>query len=113
MATPQALICIGAGFEGRKALSKIKPTLIASLLKLVILPVLFLPAAAAFGFRDGAMVSLIIMLGTATTPSSYVMAEQMGGDGVLTSSVIVLTTLLSALTLTFWLFLMRQMGFVG
>ena len=41
------------------------------------------------------------------------LAERMGNDGVLTSSVIVLTTLLSALTLTFWLFLLRSAGYLA
>lgn len=36
MATPLALIALGAGFEGRKALAKMKPTLWASAIKLVI-----------------------------------------------------------------------------
>ncbi len=45
MATPLALITIGAGFEGRKALAKIKPTIAASLIKLVIQPLIFLPVA--------------------------------------------------------------------
>lgn len=113
LATPQALVCIGAGFEGKKALAKVKPTAAAALIKLVLLPAIFLPLAVAMGFRDGALVTIVIMLGTATTPSSYVMAQSMGGDGVLTSSVIVSTTLLSALTLTFWLFLVRFLGLVA
>ncbi|WP_371817932.1 AEC family transporter [Pseudoflavonifractor sp. MSJ-37] len=113
LATPQALICIGAGFEGRKALSKLGPTFAASLVKLVVLPAVFLPAAVALGFRDASLACLVILLGSATTPTSYVMAERMGNDGVLTSSVIVLTTLLSALTLTFWLFLLRSAGYLA
>lgn len=50
MATPLALIALGAGFEGRKALAKIRPTLAASAIKLVIQPLLLLPVAAALGF---------------------------------------------------------------
>ena len=46
MATPLALITIGAGFEGRKALAKIRPTIAASMIKLVIQPLIFLPVAA-------------------------------------------------------------------
>lgn len=42
-ATPLALISIGATFEGRKAIQKLKPTLIASGIKLLLLPALFLP----------------------------------------------------------------------
>jgi hypothetical protein len=36
----------------------------------------------------------------------------MGHEGVLTSSVIVLTTLLSSVSLTFWLFILKTMGLI-
>ncbi|MBQ8301121.1 MAG: AEC family transporter [Clostridia bacterium] len=112
MASPLALVTIGAGFEGRKAIAKIKPTLIASVVKLVILPVVFLPLAVKLGFRDQALIALLVMLGSPTTPSSYIMAKNMGHEGVLTSSVIVVTTLLSSVTLTVWIFIMRIFGFI-
>ena len=41
------------------------------------------------------------------------MAKNMNNDGVLTSSVIVATTLLSAFTLTFWIFLARWLGLIA
>lgn len=44
-ATPLALISIGASFEGKKALKKMKPTLLASFIKLILLASLFLPLA--------------------------------------------------------------------
>ena len=112
LATPQALICIGAGFEGRKALAKLKPSLTAAFVKVLGLPLVILPAAVALGFRDQALMAILIMLGSPTTPSSYVMAQNMGADGVLTSSTVVATTVLSAFTLTFWIFLLRQLGLV-
>ena len=43
MATPLALVTMGAGFEGRKALAKIKPTLAASFIKLAAQTAVFLP----------------------------------------------------------------------
>lgn len=113
MATPQALICIGAGFEGEKAISKIKTTVVAATVKLMVLPAVFLPVAVLMGFREDALMAVVIMLGSPTTPSSYVMAKTMGGDEVLTSSVVVATTLLSAFTLTFWIFLLRELGYLG
>lgn len=110
MASPLALLAIGAGFEGRKALAKIKPTAAASFIKLVLLEAIFLPIAVALGFRDQKLLALIIMLGSPTTPTAYIMAKNMGGDDVLTSSVVVLTTMLSAVTLTFWIFGARYLG---
>lgn len=112
MATPLALVTIGAGFEGKKAVAKIKPTIAAAMIKLLVLPAIFLPIAVKLGFRDQALVALIIMLGSPTTPSSYIMAKNMGHEGVLTSSVVVMTTLLSSVTLTLWIFVMRYFGLI-
>ena len=109
-ATPLALLVVGAGFEGTKALAKIKPTLWATAIKLVILPAVFLPLAIALGFHDAELVAVLIMLGSPTTVSCYVMATNMGNDGELSTSIIVLTTLLSSVTLTGWIFLLRSMG---
>lgn len=111
-ATPIALLVVGAGFEGRKALSKLKPTVIASLIKLVILPAVFLPIAIACGLAGTEMIAILIMVGSLTTVSCYIMAKNMDNDGELTSSIIVLTTLLSSVTLTFWIFLLRSVGFL-
>lgn len=112
LASPLALIGLGAGFEGKKALAKIKPTLLASIIRLMIQPAIFLPFAAYMGFRDEKMVALLIMLGAPTTASCYIMAKNMNHEGVLTSSVVVATTFLSSLTMTFWLFIMRCYGII-
>ena len=110
MASPLALVCIGVTFEGRKALKKMKPSIIASLYKVFLQPAIFLPIAIAFGFTGEKLIALIIMLGSPTTPSCYIMAKNMNNDGVLTSSIIVMTTLLSAITLTLWIFIVKSLG---
>lgn len=109
-ATPLALLVVGAGFEGTKALAKIKPTLWATAIKLLFLPAVFLPLAITLGLQDAELVAALIMLGSPTTVSCYVMATNMGNDGELSTSIIVLTTLLSSVTLTGWIFLLRSMG---
>lgn len=112
IASPLALIAIGAGFEGRKAIAKLKPSLVAAMIKTMVLPMIFMPIAMSMGFRDSELIALIIMLGSPTTPSCYIMAKNMNNDGVLTSSVVVLTTLMSALTLTLWIFIARYGGYI-
>ena len=112
MATPLALICIGGGFEGRKALAKIAPTMAASMIKLVLQPLVFLPVAAWMGFSGEKMIAILIMLASPTTPSCYIMAKSMKNDDVLTASIIVVTTLLAAFTLTGWIFILRTMGYI-
>ena len=113
MATPLALITIGAGFEGRKALAKIAPTMVASTIKLVLQPLVFLPVAAWMGFTGEKMIAILIMLASPTTPSCYIMAKSMNNDEVLTASVIVTTTLMAAFTLTGWIFLLKTLGYIG
>ena len=112
MATPLALIALGAGFEGRKALAKMKPTLWASAIKLVIQPLIFLPVAAYLGFRGEKMIAILIMLAAPATPSCYIMAKNMKNDGVLTASIVVMTTLLAAFTLTGWIYILRVMALI-
>jgi hypothetical protein len=64
------------------------------------------------GFTGEKMIAILIMLAAPATPSCYIMAKSMNNDGVLTASVVVATTLLSAFTLTFWIFLLRTMGLI-
>ena len=113
MATPLALITIGAGFEGRKALAKIARTMASSMIKLVLQPLVFLPVAAWMGFSGEKMIAILIMLASPTTPSCYIMAKSMNNDEVLTASVIVTTTLMAAFTLTGWIFLLKTLGYIG
>lgn len=107
MASPLALISIGASFEGSKAIAKVKPTTIASFIKLIGLAAIFLPLAVYLGFRDQKLIAIIIMLASPCTPTAYIMAKNMDGDATLASSIIVSTTLFSSLTLTGWIFLAR------
>ena len=112
LTTPLALLAIGASFEFSKMRSKIGLTAVASAIKLVVLPAVFLPVAVKMGFTDQKLIALMIMLGACSTPTCYVMAKNMGHDGALTSSTVVSTTLLSTVTLTFWIFIFRSMGYI-
>ena len=111
-ATPMGLMSMGATFEMKKATSKMKPTLVAVFMKLVGFCAIFLPVAAMLGFRNEQLIAILVMLGSATTVSCFVMARNMGHEGTLSSGVIMMTTLLSAFTLTMWLDVLRSFGLV-
>ena len=111
-ATPIALLVVGAGFEGAKAIKKIKLTSIATFIKLVLLPLIFFPFAIAFGFRGSELVAILVMLGSPTTVTCYIMAKNMGNDEVLSSSIVVMATLLSSVTLTGWIFVLKVLGLI-
>ena len=112
IATPLGLMAMGASFDFRKALGQKGPALAASFLKLIGFCAVFLPIAAAMGFRQEKLVAILIMLGSATTVSCYVMAKNMGHEGTLTSSAVMLTTLGSAFTVTAWLYILKSLGLI-
>ena len=110
LAAPLGLIAMGATFRLDKAVGQARPAIAASVIKLVGFCILFLPLAVRMGFRGEELVAILIMLGSATTVSCYVMAKNMGHEGTLTSSAVMLTTLFSAFTITGWLFLLKSLG---
>ena len=112
ISTPVGLMAMGASFEPKQTLGALKPVITAAFIKLVGFCLLFLPAAVLLGFRQEQLVAILVMLGSATTVSSYVMARSMGHEGALSAGVVMLTTLLSAFTLTFWLWLLRSLGYI-
>ena len=112
MSTPMGLMAMGATFDFRKALGKIKPAVTATIMKLVVFVAIFLPIAVKLGFRQEELIAILVMLGSATTVSSFVMAKNMGHEGVLSSSVVMLTTLFSAFTLTGWLYVLKAFQLV-
>ena len=112
-ATPLALIAMGAGFEGRAAVKKLGPTLAAAAIKLVLQPLVLIPLAVALGFRGEQLIGLVVMLAAPATPSCYIMAKNMDNDGVLTASIVVMTTLLAAFTLTGWIFVLKCLQLIG
>lgn len=111
-ATPMALLSVGAAFSLKEAKKKLTPALAASFIKLFALPLVFLPFAVVLGFRDSALVSIFIMLGSPTTVTSYVMAKNMDNDGVLASNIVMIATLVSAVSVTFWVFVLKTLGMI-
>jgi len=112
IATPLGLIALGASFSFRRAFAVGTPSIVASAIKLVGLELVFLPMALAAGYTGQKLVAVMMMLGLPSTVSGYVMARNMGYEGAVNSSVVMLTTLLSSVTITFWLWLLKSRGLV-
>ncbi|MCI6637127.1 MAG: hypothetical protein MSH32_02335, partial [Lachnospiraceae bacterium] len=91
---------------------KLAPILVGSFLKLVGYTAIFIPIAIWLGFRQEKQIAALIMLGSASTVAGYVMARNMNHDGVVSSGIVVITTLGSVFTLTFWIWLLRSLGMV-
>lgn len=112
MASPLALICIGGEFNFKSARTVLKYSVTASVVKIIVLPVVFVSIAVLMGFRGEQLVAIFVMLAGATTPSAYIMARRYGHEGMLTASAVVITTLGSILTLTVFVFLLKNFGWI-
>ncbi len=107
LASPMGLMAMGASFNFKKASGQIKFAVLASFFKLFGFVLIFMPFAIYFGFVEDQIVAILIMLGSATTVTCFVMAKNMGHPGILTSNVVMITTLLSGFSITFWLFVLK------
>ena len=105
-------MAMGATFDFDQAKGELKPSLFCTFMKLIGFCAIFLPIGALLGFRNQALVAILIMCESSTTVSGFVMAKSMGHKGVLTSSVVMLTTLLSAFSITFWLTILKSFGLI-
>lgn len=113
LATPLGIMAMGAGFEFKKVEAVLQKSLLASFYKLMLWCTIFLPIAARFGFRDSELIAILVMLGSPSTISCYVMAKNMGHEGSLTTMTVMLTSLISAFTLTFWLYILKTHGLIA
>lgn len=110
-ATPVALICIGASFEGKRQLRRLNLRLLLHF-KTRGSSSNISSYGSKMGFRNQELMAILIMLASPSTVTCFVMAKGMDNDEVLSSSIVVLTTLLSSVTLTAWIFILRNFGFI-
>lgn len=110
VATPLGLMAMGATFNYKEALGDLKPALCASFIKLFGFCAMFLPLAIYLGFQGEQLIAILVMLVSATTVSCFVMAKNMGHTGILTSTVVMLTTIFSGFSITMWLYILKGMG---
>lgn len=107
IATPLALILLGGQFRFEDLNGRLKLAVIASLLRVLILPTVVITSAVLLGFRGENLGTIMIVSATPSAISGYVMAKNMGNDGELAGQIIILTTLLSAFTMFAAVYLLR------
>jgi predicted permease len=112
VASPLALLCIGANISMANVSKTVKPAMLAVLLKLVILPAIFIPLAVYMNFPSESIVVLYVMHAVPAAVSSYTLATMLGSDGELASNIVLLTSLFSIFTFTVGVFMLRSAGIV-
>ncbi len=112
IATPLALVIMGAGFQIHMVKENARNLILAVLMKLLLVPTLFVFAAIAAGYRGVELATIMILFSAPTAVSSFPMAKQMESDGDLASEIIAFTTLFSCVTIFLWIFCLKQWGFI-
>ena len=113
MATPLALLVLGAQFEFSAVSKMRKEIVIGTLLRTIIVPFLALGVAYLFftpPFSGAHFAAMVAAFATPIAVSSVPMTQEMGGDTELAGQLVVWTTLTSAFSVFLIAFLLRYLG---
>lgn len=113
MATPLALVVLGGTFHFDALRRNAGALAIGTLGKIVVAPLVMVPIAAAFGFRDANLLSLVIVFASPAAVNSYTMAAAYGHDPELAGQLVVVTSVLSMVSVFGWIFLLRTVGLIA
>lgn len=112
MTLPLALIGVGGALSFSSFRKGWGLALGSALIKLLFYPLVCGAILLSAGFRGEPLVVILLMLGSPSAVSSYVMADAMGSDRDLAANIILLTTLGSVLSLGLLVFVSRVMGII-
>ena len=108
--TTLSFISLGVSLDLGEARANRRPLLIGTALRMVLVPLVFLPLSVALGFRDQSLCALMVLFAAPTAVASYPMAVAMGADGPLAGQLVCATTVLSVFTMFCYTFLFRSLG---
>ncbi len=106
VATPLAIIVLGAEFEHSTIKESTKEILITVSAKLLFVPLIMLTAAVLFGIRGEALACVLITFGAPVAVSSFSMVQQMGGDKHLAAHVVIMSSAFCLITLFGWIYVL-------
>ncbi|MEB0044236.1 MULTISPECIES: AEC family transporter [unclassified Pseudomonas] len=109
---PLALICIGGTLSLAALRKSGNMAFSASLVKMVGLPLMATLGAWLCGFRGAELGILFLYFGSPTAAASFVMARQANGNHELAAAIIVITTLMAAVTTNLGIFLLQWGGWI-
>ena len=111
VASPFAMVLIGASLTIKSIEKNKKLVLYASAGRLILSPLLVVPVAVLMGFRDAPLIGIMTAVAAPTAVVSVAMSYELGGDGELAAEIVATTSLLSVVTMFGWIVLLRGMGY--
>ncbi|MBQ9404117.1 MAG: AEC family transporter [Synergistaceae bacterium] len=108
--TTISFISLGVGLDMAKAQSDKMPLILGTVLRLIVVPLVFMPLSILAGFRGESLCAMMVIFAAPAAVASYPMAVAMGADGQLAGQLVCTTTVLSVFTIFAWTFILRTMG---
>ena len=112
IATPLALIILGAQFDFEQLRGRLRVAVITSLARLILAPAFIVTIAVLIGFRGPKLGAIYILSAAPTAVSSYIMAKDMKSDHVLAGQLVILTTIMCGVTLFAGIYLLRVLRLI-
>ena len=106
MALPLGLLLIGASLSLKSLKGRVKYVTVSALIKNLTMPAVGLVLFKAAGLSPDVYLPGLIILGSPTATMVFIMAREMKGDPELASAFVSFSTLVCALTYSFWLHFM-------
>lgn len=97
--TTISFISLGVSLDLGETKANRRPLTYGILLRMILVPLVFLPLSVALGFRGPTLCALMVLFAAPTAVASYPMAVAMGADGPLAGQMVCLTTVLSVCTM--------------
>ncbi len=110
--TPLALMIVGASIDFKTNKNKLPISILATSIKTVIYPIAVMIIGYLVGIRGINMAVLMVVCGTPSATTTYIMAHQMNSDYELASQTILLTNSICAVTICIGIFFLRAKGFI-
>lgn len=117
IASPLALIVLGGTFDFSAVKGMLKPIIIGTVARIVVVPLLVLGVAIALSkytnvinFNYTVYPALIALFGSPVAVSSAIMAQEMDNDGELAGQLVIWTSILSIFTLFITVVILRSMN---
>jgi predicted permease len=108
MALPLALLAIGGAFSLERLRGDLFTAALAAGAKLIWMPLLAAGLLYSMGVTGTDLEIGVLIAGTPAATANYIMAQQLKGDAELAATIVMLSTLLSALTYTVALLILRS-----
>ncbi len=112
MTLPLALIAIGGSLSLTGLRSGASLAAWSVIAKLVLVPLLVVIPAYMLGFKGVELGCILFMFASPTAAASFVMVQATGGNHLLASNIIVLSTLMSALSISLLLYVAKLLAWV-